>query len=462
MNKRLPYEEEMAKRLENLPLPDENMAWIDMKRRLEKEDDDSFVPFWLNGCLLWTFIGLVMLAVGWWIIRPEKWFEKKNVKHDRPMTISQQKDKEQNDLSQNKEVKRDSSIFFETAGDQHSEIAQNHKREKMTRIDRKKSSKISEAEENITKQNGPVRKRSENFNPKDALSKNKNSMVKASQTDRKEDSSALLEHQIRGTDSRKTISGQNTDTTRDNLEKKKDDSLPPNKLADDEKSNKSEPPQFSFAAGFSLHQQLPISGQKFVPYNLEGRKGSLADYIPSVHVRMYQRDKWFIQSEFRYGAPQYTKEFLYQQKTDSALNGPITQSTSLKKTYYHQLPLTFNYFVSKNLSVGGGMIWNKFVSAISSQDVVQHNNLTGTDSIISKGTILVTKAADAGDVFVKSWFQGVLEAEYRWKKFSLGAKYSFGLQPYIKFELPGQAPQQEKNTSLDIFIRYELWRSKKK
>jgi hypothetical protein len=36
MNKRLPYEEQMAEQLKQVSLPDENMAWADMKRRLER------------------------------------------------------------------------------------------------------------------------------------------------------------------------------------------------------------------------------------------------------------------------------------------------------------------------------------------------------------------------------------------------------------------------------------------
>ncbi|HEV8505433.1 MAG TPA: hypothetical protein VGQ53_08540 [Chitinophagaceae bacterium] len=457
MNKRLSYEDELAKQLENLALPDENVAWADMKRRLDEEDDDRFIPFWLNGCFLWTLVGVIILTLGWWIIRPEKWFEKKSSKPAQPTAISQSKQKEQNNSILNERGKGDSSVFFGTTTKQQDESAQNQRNEVANRSGRKRSSITSDGEENTAKKNAPERegKRKEQFNSIDNLSKN-------NPGNSDNNSSVLLPHPVAGTDSVAMIAGRNTDTTKNNKEKKKNDSLPPNNLADDKKSNSSKNPGFSFAAGLSLHQQLPVNGQKFVQYNLEGRKGSLADYIPSVHLRMYQRDNWFIQSEFRYGAPQYTKEFVYQQKTDSAINGVITQSTTLKKTYYHQVPLTFNYFVSKNLSVGAGFVWNRFASAISSQDIVKHNNVTGMDSIISKGTILRSRLTDSGNVFVKSWFQAVLEAEYKWKRFSLGAKYSIGLQPYIKFELPGQAPQQEKNRALDIFIRYEFWRSKKK
>ena len=69
-----------------------------------------------------------------------------------------------------------------------------------------------------------------------------------------------------------------------------------------------------------MQQLLPVAGQKTVPYNSLGRKGTLADYIPSIYFRAIKEKKWFVQGEFRYGAPQYTKEFVYdqQQREDTA------------------------------------------------------------------------------------------------------------------------------------------------
>ncbi len=58
--------------------------------------------------------------------------------------------------------------------------------------------------------------------------------------------------------------------------------------------------------------------------------------------------------------------------------------------------------------------------------------------------------------FSKSYFQGLLETQYQWKKFTLGARYAFGLAPFIKFTLPGEAEQKEKNQSLQLFLRYEF------
>jgi len=219
-----------------------------------------------------------------------------------------------------------------------------------------------------------------------------------------------------------------------------------------------------FSAGIGLHQQLPVAGQKWSPYNSTGRKTSLADYIPSVYLRATRPGKWFLQAEFRYGAPQFTKEFTYRSRSvpDTGSNPQFNTNTSstLKKTFYHQLPVTFNYFIMPNWSFGAGFQWNKFKAAVSEKNILKHNNFTQQDSLVSK--LIETSTKDSANEFVKSYFQFVLETQYQWKRFSFGAKYSFGLQPYIKFTIPGQPEKQERNNALQVFIRYELWKRKNK
>lgn len=174
---------------------------------------------------------------------------------------------------------------------------------------------------------------------------------------------------------------------------------------------------------------------------------------------MYKDKKWFLQSEFRYGAPQYNKEILYFQKKiiDTLTNTTLSTSNRLKKTYYHQLPVSFNYFVLPGFSIGAGFTWNKFNNAVIEQDITLTNNITMVDSF-KVNRILHSKKADSN--FVTSYFQSLFETQYEWKRFSIGARYSFWLQPYIKFQLPGGKKREEKNSTLQIFIRYNLWESK--
>src|SRR5690348_7638436 len=78
MSDRLPYELQLPQQWEALPLPDVNLAWSDMKRRLEDDDDRRPVAWWRRGCMLWGFLVLALVGTGWWIFHPEKWFQKNN------------------------------------------------------------------------------------------------------------------------------------------------------------------------------------------------------------------------------------------------------------------------------------------------------------------------------------------------------------------------------------------------
>ena len=215
-----------------------------------------------------------------------------------------------------------------------------------------------------------------------------------------------------------------------------------------------------FSAGIGLHQQIPVGGQEWTTYSSLGRKGILTDYIPSINFRMEKQERWFLQTEFRYGAPQHNKQLTFDQviKLDTPSQSTMTTSSVLKKTFYHQVPLTFNYYVAKNWSVGVGVQWNRFYSAVAEEDLKRRSFGSQTDSLVGKSIVKIS--SDSAGAFARAWWQASVQSQFQWKRFSIGARYSFGLQPYIRFTLPGQPLQEEKNSSLQLFLRYELWRSK--
>lgn len=470
MSERLPYEEQLAQQWNDLPLPDENAAWADMKKRLEEDDDDRLIPVWLRGCAFWGLIGVLLLGLGWWILRPEKWFEKKKDAPQKELVIENQPKQKQSDQPLPAEPQKANPI---TPGSSTPGIDQNETTEKLVDLDRSTSKppgKQKVIEKKIKKHNvtgyKPLREV--------MLPDNKNPEKKIVIANPLKEDSLKDQNQITIIDQpgnpEKNIVVNKSDTT----SRMQTDSLQQKKITEtvkttDVKKDSAKRKQVSFAAGIAMNQQIPMSGQKFTPYNAEGRMGSISDYIPSVYLRMYKKDKWFIQSEFRYGAPQYSKAILYNQKiqSDTFNQTTTTSSMQLKKTFYHQLPISFNYFITRDWSLGAGVVWNKFESAVSSQDIIRHNNQTGIDSTIVKGRIITTKQLDSMGMkptdtnFVKSYFQGIFETQYRWKRFSVGIRYAFGLQPYLRFKLPGGVQQQERNNSLNLFLRYELWRSKK-
>ena len=471
MNERSRYEDELARQLEDLPIPDENTAWADMKRRLEEDDDDAvIIPPFTWGCGGWVLLLIILLALGWWIIRPEKLLTAKEEK------IEKQQDIAKPDLSQPKttswkNINDSNAVHINPPTDKTTvDITDTGSKElkeegKKTVNSNSPSSSIDEpafspsfnnetpGKKQVASKRGTVTTPGQNkkSNPAKKIrsTKTEDLLVAKNNTNKSAPGESPTEKkEVFPDTSQQKI-------TRDQLVKKTKDSLT---KIEEAKKQKPAPKKYSFGTGLSLFQQIPVAGQSAVPYNSQGRKFSMADYIPTVYARLYRENTWFIQAGFRYGAPQFTKQFTYGQKIDTAGNITTTTSNNLKKTFYHQLPVSFNYYILPNLSVGTGVVWNKFYSAVYEQDITERNNITQVESTVSKGI----KQTKSDTSLVKSYFQALFETQYKWRKFSIGARYSFGLEPYVTFTLPGLAPQEEKNSALQIFLRYELWRSKKK
>ena len=124
---------------------------------------------------------------------------------------------------------------------------------------------------------------------------------------------------------------------------------------------------FSFEAGIQLKQQIPLSGQKVTAYNYNGNKNLFGDYIPSLFIKFEKDKRWFLQGEFSYAVPYFVKQFSYsrQTKADYAM-GTITVTTAaLKKTYYDELPLSFNYYMKSHWYIGAGVLYGWFHGAVA-------------------------------------------------------------------------------------------------
>lgn len=473
MTDRSPYEDSLADKLADLPLPDENMAWEDMRRRLDKDDRRRVIPFWLPGCGLWGALLLVAIGLCWVIFRPETFFNNKKKKavnesritspqQPRQGSTSSQADsitddrlvkKSQQDTKgiviEKWEAKSQSPVVVErTRGESdpsQMEIelrAATNRRQRRSEITQSKPVSTNDQQQGNRDSDVPYHPATSDNGRLPPVAPKTNDAVPSEKPPAVDSLTAKDSAQLE------------TDTGRT-------DSLP---QPEQKKKDSSAKKQFYFAAGLGMHQLVPVDGQKLTPYNSAGRKSSLADYIPSIYFRLYREDRWFVHAEFRYGAPQYNREILYDEgsriDTIAQVEYTTLTSTKLKKTFYHQVPVSFNYFLAKDWSVGGGFVWNKFVGAISERDVNRRNNFTQIDSMISKGVIVRSSSSDSN--FVKSYFHASVETQYRKGRFTLGARYAFGLQPYLRFNVGGGQVQQEKNKNLQLFLRYELWRSRKK
>ena len=521
MSERLPYEDHLQQHWADLPLPDENKAWEDMRRRLEEDDDDRpIIAWWRRGCLLWGLLLLVIFGSGLWLIWKKYFTSDDNKK----VTVNKQdkrSDKKRNDTViiqtipsntgggsggeiikdetgplkevtgvrqpdpvddpttvNNPEKERDSSITSQQKGNQlkpgteiqHPEVTGRRRNRSISARNNNNISNPIVTGQRRRVINAPRKLVTEPLSPSKNNTDKKNKAP--DQPERISEQNGVAKTNLpvvtNGNDTSAVKPVKDSSSIKAPDEKDSVVAVKPNKQdslsGNTAKKDSAKKKQLSYSAGISMQQLLPVAGQKTVPYNSQGRKGTLADYIPSIYFRVNKEQKWFIQGEFRYGAPQYTKEFVYKENRREDTTGGQTfttrSSNTLKKTYYHQLPVTFNYFIKKDWSVGGGLSWNKFVSAISDREVTRRDNSTAQDSLVSKG--IIREKSDSASGFAKSYFQGVIESQYKWKRFSFGARYTFGLQPYLKFTLLNGETGKESNRSLQIFLRYEIWKSKKK
>ena len=500
MNERLPYEDDLSEKLSDLNLPDENMAWADMKRRLDEDTDKPLAPFLPKGCMGYGIFAALLIAL-LWIGYKSSWFSKESSKEKKEQPNSSLVGKKGTFTQRNTDVsihKNDNTTYsadslknIKSTGNSSISDKFNSSDSGRTQFPGEQSTlKENSNKLHFSKKGVPQRIK---INTSNTLEESKKTRKQNIGQKGRNAKTRTIKRTIPGSD-KVTISGNDTDknsedstfTTKatdtpvvttipkkeSSIIKKQTDTTKKELKNTDSTSKKTKKisevyQEIYFAAGLGEQQEIPINGQQSLNYNSLGRKTTLRDYIPAIHFRMYKGQKWFIDAGFRYGAPQYTKEIEYIDRkvnvidTSGGSNINTTTSTTnkLKKTYYHQLPVTFNYFVYKGLAVGAGFTWNVFSSALVQRDVHQFDNIAQIDSLLSSA-LITTQKADSN--FVKSYFQMVTQLQYYWKRVSLGIKYSFGLQPYLRYQLPDGIKREEKNSSLQIFIKYDLWQSKKK
>jgi len=444
MSSRLPYEE-MDKQFNDLPLPDQEASWQKMEQMLDSDRDNDRIlpPIFLKTCAGWAFL-LMFISAGIWLVVQPRNQRNENSTAKQTEKALPQTNKEQNKTPTEDQTRNGSKHLSGESPEIISQEAPSRTSLEKLTSDHKNSNKVSITSVNKTsknKGNADTKKQSEKpiagsittFNSEKLSVREINNPTKI--TDKKE--------WLTGKDSvvrTPIVSEQSKASEKKVVQHNRND--------------------FYFSAGIGEQQQIPIAGQTAVPYSSYGRKGSFSDYIPSVYVRLHKKENWFVQAEFRYGAAQSLKEFSYSQQTklDSSGSNITTTTLRLKKTYYHQVPLSFNYYVYPSLSVGIGGIYSRFYRAITEQETKTRNLQTQTE-IVNKQIIPVKNFTDS--FLYKTQVHFLLQADYEWKRFSLALRYTMDLQPYIKYTRPDGAVDEEKNQTLQFILRFRLWQSGK-
>lgn len=471
MSEKLPYDEQLKRKLNDLPVPDVETAWQKMELLLDKkEDDDILPPVLFKSCAGWGLLLLLLLVAAWLGFNANHKTEK--TKQISPVTqadtgkISEQNRipgtkpviasgkpntlkaasaiQERNNTTLPTKVPKD-AIDQTEVPDNGNIVVQNY---------RKKKSKPQKHYTLFNKDTNvhPSKSSTENDSTKldfQAKTNRTPAIIDSIMNDfaGNNDTSLLTEN---------TITDTALVSTKDSVTKNNKDTA----IIADNKKNDKKTNSFYFGAGLALQQQIPFNRQKVYTYNYYGRKGSLTDYLPSAHIRFYKSKKWFLQSEFRYGAPQLTKEIAYNKTVlrDSGSYFSINTTLRLKKTFYHQASLSYNHYVLPNWAVGAGALYSRFYRAVSEREVRYINDQTQVDTVIGKTLQSIKK--DSLSFFTNSQIHLLLQTNYQWKNFTLGLMYTKCLQPFIKYTDGNGLPKKETNQSFHVFLRYEFWRSK--
>lgn len=448
MSDKRPYEE-IDQPFHDLPMPDEEASWQKMKQLLNDDDDDIIPPpIFFRSCLGWglLFVGLI---AAWLIIRPERWWGEDQKTEQ---TSSSNKTRQQTNETTSIEKKSVPANSIEITEEKDRVV--NPKQ-----IEARPLSKLVQKDKPVNTGSFPVKAKKPT---QDELKKIRNVVpdrIRPENLPEKNDHVNITgDFKSKETDT----SGKNSDTlatTKNPVVQehtKPADSSGQQKPGDSALQRRIQPKKtLLFAAGIGEQQQIPIAGQTAVPYSSYGRKGSIADYIPSVFVRVQKGNKWFVQGEFRYGGAQSVREFSFARKTtlDTAQINVTTTTQRLKKTYYHQFPVSFNYYVRPNLSVGFGGMYSRFYRAVTEKETKVRNIQTGDETVV-KQIVPIKQFTDS--FLYKTQVHVLLQADYQWRKFSFGLRYTKDVQPYIKYTRPDGTINEEKNQSLQLIIRYRL------
>jgi hypothetical protein len=252
---------------------------------------------------------------------------------------------------------------------------------------------------------------------------------------------------------------------KDSSQKKKTPPPPPQDQDEKEKDH-------GWVFGAGLNQFFPTGGQRGSIYNSDGLTGTLSDYLPVPMIRYYLNAHTYIQLEAQLNTPQPTKKNLVISSPlpdTSSSGGILTQvqnSTTIQQLYYFNIPLSIHFSPIENLNIGTGLQFSHLSNAIGEFDsAITTTPVNGTNTGGSFSKTAVTKSFKGDTLFHRiktNEFRLLLDVNYTYKHFVLGLRYNQALSNFINLQLPTGGTTQARNSSLQLYLRYILWDTRKK
>lgn len=220
----------------------------------------------------------------------------------------------------------------------------------------------------------------------------------------------------------------------------------------------------SVALGFSLPLGFPLGDQKPGAININARPNVISDFLPVPHMQYHINNKLYLQTEIQLMNPQYIQPvLLYQGKKEVlSTNTVYYNSVYAKKLYYFNIPVGIHYSPFQHFYLGTGLQFSSLVSGVALHE--ETRSAIGSSRYDLMGQRYAKFKNDSiSNRIDNSEFRLMLDANYYWRQFTVGLRYNQALSNYVSFRLNNASPLfQDKNKSLQFYLRYNLWENHKK
>lgn len=250
---------------------------------------------------------------------------------------------------------------------------------------------------------------------------------------------------------------------KDNLRKDSTHKTPPAPPQEPEEKH------HGWVVGVGLNQFFPLGDQRGSTYNSNGLTGTLTDYLPVPMIRYYLNRKVYLQVEMQFNTPQPTAKNLVisQPAVDtSTRSGVLTRvatSASIQQLYYFNVPLSIHFNPWDNLAIGTGLQWSHLSNAIGEFDSSTSTSFNGnTPTVVDAKTTHSFKGDTLYQRIRTNEFRFLFDMNYTYKHWVLGLRYNQALSKFVNLQLPTGGTTQARNSSLQLYLRYILWDTRRK
>lgn len=224
----------------------------------------------------------------------------------------------------------------------------------------------------------------------------------------------------------------------------------------------------NLVVGLTFPLGFPLSDQRALAYNVNARANTISDFLPAPNIQYHFSQKSYFQAEVQFASPQFIEPALLSVKHYELGPGNyyrfVTSSVFARKLYYFNLPLEVHYSPFKNFYLGSGLQFSSLMSGVGYAEDRGSNSMgpQSRDSVFSQRYFkfrndTLSSRLNGNEVRV------LLDANYYWKKFTVGLRYNQAVNSYINIQVNNNLPPySERNKTLQFYLRYNIWENRKK